>query len=135
MRTGHSSPSCPDSACSPPPSPSPSQRLLAGLRHAFALDPAGPDSYSPEDRALIERLADAIVRRGMSAPAILFLESVLPLNYVASQALTFLQPFLSVCFNPADCERVARLLERRRTLELLVNAIENRSPATETRTR
>lgn len=135
MRTGHSSPSCPDSACAPPPSPSPSHRLLDGLRHAFALDPSAPDSYSPEDHALIERLADAIVRRGMSAPAILFLESAQPLNYVASQALTFLQPFLSVCFNPSDCERAARMLERRSTLDLLVNTIENRSPATETHTR
>jgi len=68
-------------------------RLVAGLRHAFALDgPLGP--LTDEDRALLARLAAKVVVRRMAGPAILFLESMRPLNYIGSQALVFLRPFL-----------------------------------------
>jgi hypothetical protein len=103
-------------------------RLLAALKHAFALAPAD-DVLSAEDLTLIQKVADAVVRRRMSAPAVLFLESIKPLNYVASQVATFFQPFLTTCFNRADCERVSRLLERREAIELLIAAIERRFAA------
>ena len=97
--------------------------LLAGLRHAFALDgPLGP--LTGADRELLARLAAKIVARRMAGPAILFLESARPLNYIGSQALTFLRPFLEPFFNPADTKRLAEILERRTGLRALVRAIE-----------
>ena len=90
-------------------------KLLAGLRHAFAVD--GPfGRLTDADRALLARQ--------MAGPAILFLESVRPLNYIGSQALVFLRPFLEPFFNPADTRRLAQILERRAGLRALVRAIE-----------
>jgi hypothetical protein len=98
-------------------------RVVAGLRHAFATEgPHGP--LVEADRELLRRLAAFIVRRQMANPALLFLESLRPLNYVASQALVFLRPFASPFFNEKDYERVSEILERREGLAALLEAIE-----------
>jgi hypothetical protein len=124
----------------PPPSPSPSQgggkgegflsKRLSGLttrvRRAFALEPEG-QPLSPEDMALLERVAATVVERGMATPAILFLESVGPMNFLGSQALHFFAPILEVVFPQRDVERVAHLLERRDTLSRLTALIEQRT--------
>jgi hypothetical protein len=124
----------------PPPSPSPSQgggkgegflsKRLSGLttrvRHAFALEPEG-QPLSPEDMALLERVAATVVERGMATPAILFLESVGPMNFLGSQSLHFFAPILEVVFPQRDVERVAHLLERRDTLSRLTALIEQRT--------
>lgn len=98
-------------------------RLVEGLRHAFAVE--GPlGRLTDEDRALLAKLAAKVVARQMAAPAILFLEGLRPLNYVGSQALHFLRPFLEPFFKPADTKRLAEILERREGLRALVRAIE-----------
>ena len=92
-------------------------RLRSRLRHAFA--PTSAEPLSSADLALLERAADVIVQRGMATPAVLFLESLGPMNFLGSQALHFLTPILSVVFAQRDVERVALLLERRDTLSRL----------------
>ena len=79
---------------------------------------------APDDQALFDRLAAWIVERRMETPAILFLESVRPLSFVGAQAMHFLQPLASVLFNGPEYARLARLLEERDNLEILVAAIE-----------
>ena len=98
--------------------------LTARIRHAFAVEPEG-QPLSPEDLALLERVAKAVVERGMATPAILFLESVGPMNFLGSQCLHFFTPLLEVVFPQRDVERVAFLLERRDTLSRLVAMIES----------
>ena len=61
----------------------------------------------------MERMADAIVKRGMAAPATIFLESMGPMNFLGSQALHFFTPIIDLAFNAKEVEQVARLLERR----------------------
>src|SRR5438445_5243030 len=61
--------------------------LTARVRHAFAVEPEG-QPLSPEDVALLERVAATVVERGMAMPAILFLESVGPMSFLGSQACT-----------------------------------------------
>jgi len=82
---------------------------------------------SPEDAALLERVATAVIERGMAAPAVVFLESVGPMNFLGSQALHFFMPILEVVFPPRDVERVAFLLEQRDTLSRLTALIERRA--------
>lgn len=94
--------------------------FLAGLRHAFALG----TPLSEADRKLLARLAAAIVLRRMAGPAVLFLTSLRPLNFVGSQAMHFLRPFLTPLLNPRDYRRLAGILERREGLAALVAAIE-----------
>jgi hypothetical protein len=100
--------------------------IRAHLRHAFAIAPEG-QPLSVEDIALLERVADAVIKRGMVAPATMFLESMGPMNFLGSQALHFLTPILEVVFPARDIERVALLLERRDTLPRLAAIIESRS--------
>ncbi|MEP6600587.1 MAG: hypothetical protein ABJB49_02105 [Nitrospirota bacterium] len=99
--------------------------LHSRLRQAFATEAAEP--LTSADIALLERAADAVVQRGMATPAVLFLESVGPMNFLGSQALHFLTPMLDVVFLQRDVERVACLLERRDTLARLVALIEARA--------
>src|SRR5207249_5377875 len=85
--------------------------LTARTRHAFAVEPEG-QPLSPEDLALLERVAAAVVERGMATPAILFLESVGPMNFLGSQALHFFTPLLEVVFPHGDVKRGAKFLRR-----------------------
>jgi hypothetical protein len=87
------------------------------------MEPATP-ALSDEDVALLERIADALVKRGMGAPATMFLESMAPMNFLGSQALHMLIPILECAFDAKDMERIARLLERRETISRLVTFME-----------
>ena len=101
-------------------------QLRAGLRHAFAVQPE-THPLSAEDVDLMERVAGAIVRRGMAAPATVFLESLGPMNFLGSQALHFLVPIIECAFDAGEIDRVARLLERRDSIARLITMIEARS--------
>ncbi len=99
------------------------QDLRAGLRHAFALR-SDQSAFTTDDLALLERIADAIVTRRMAAPAMLFLESMGPMNFLGSQALYFLAPLVECVFSSSELAQIARLLERRDSLQRLTALIE-----------
>jgi hypothetical protein len=84
-----------------------------------------PEALAPEDQALFDRLANWLVARRLETPAILFLESVRPLSFVGAQAMIFFEPFARALFAVQDYDRIARLMEKRSNLELLVRTIEN----------
>ena len=98
-------------------------QVRAGLRHAFAVRPE-TQPLSIEDVQLLERIAEVIVKRRMAAPAIMFLESIGPMNFLGSQALHFITPIIDCAFNAKEVEQVARLLERRDTVSRLIAIIE-----------
>jgi hypothetical protein len=100
------------------------RRLYSGVRHAFSTDSAVL-ALSAEDVEFLERVAVALVKRGMAAPATMFLESMGPMNFLGSQALHVLSPMIECAFDGKDIERLARLLERRDTLSRLIGLIEN----------
>lgn len=83
-------------------------------------------AFSPEDDELLERLATNAVRFGMGVPAIFFLESVKPLNYIGAQVLTFFGPVATAFFPADDFQRLTALLERRDALEALIRKVETR---------
>jgi hypothetical protein len=96
------------------------------LSHAFSTTPDA-EVFTTEDLALLERVADAVVKRGMTAPATVFLESLGPMNFLGSQALHFLTPIVEWAINAKEVEQVARLLERRDTISRLIAIIETKS--------
>ena len=99
-----------------------------GLQYAFAMQ-SEPAALSVEDVTLLERMADAIVKRGMAAPATGFLESMGPMNFLGSQALHFLTPIIEFAISARDVEQVARSLECRHTISRLIVLIETKSSA------
>ena len=76
------------------------------------------------------RFAEAVVRRGLTTPAILFLEMHRPLSFVTAQAMTVFGPMATLIFDPKDYEAFRRLLERRDALENVIRAIEAREAET-----
>jgi hypothetical protein len=85
-------------------------------------------ALTDEDRALLDALADRLARRGLATPAILLLEASRPLGFVASQVLHFFRPLAGALVGDARAyDRLARLLERRGAVELLVRRLETRS--------
>lgn len=101
---------------------------------AFAIGSAQPWTPSREEQELVDRFVNWVVRRGMTGPTLLGLEMSRPLNYVGSQSLHFLKPFLSPFCDTKSCENLAKLLENRASVEFICRRLEqvelqNRSPA------
>jgi len=94
------------------------------LRNAFAIESDKPVEPSPEDRAVLDRVVDEVVRRRMAAPALAFLEMSRPLNTIGSAAIHFLTPMASVLANPLTLKVFAEFLERRGSVECLCRLIE-----------
>jgi len=80
-------------------------------------------TFDVEEEALARRVADFIVRRRMVAPALMVLESGRPLNFVGSQVLVFLSPFLTFIFSRDEYDGFARFLEKRRSVDVLIDMI------------
>jgi hypothetical protein len=75
-----------------------------------------------------EQLLDDLTRRiekmGMTAPAVLFLETYKPLAFLGAQLLWFAQPFLSLGFKQADLRDLTLLIEDRAGVEELIDRLE-----------
>lgn len=97
--------------------------LRIGLRHAFATQPES-EALLPDDLALLERVAEAVVKRKMAAPAMVFLESLGPMSFLGSQAVHFFTPILDLAFDAKEVAQVAHLLERRDIAARLIVLIE-----------
>ena len=102
------------------------RQLCNGVRHAFATV-SDASAFSAEDVTFIERIADALVKRGMGVPAAMVLESMGPMNFLGSQALHALTPILESAFDAKDMQRLACLLERRDTISRLIALIESKT--------
>ncbi len=98
------------------------------LRDAFSLE-GGYEPLCERELQLLERIAAFLVRRHMQMPAILMLESIKPLGYVGSQAMAFFEPVVKVLFNAAEYTEVRLLLEKRQSIEALIQKIEEQERA------
>jgi len=80
---------------------------------------------SPERaKELLAKIANQVVKRKLSVPAIMFIESVKPLSFVGSQVLIFMQPIVQAFFNRKEYDEFAVLMEDRDNVELLLQEIE-----------
>ena len=79
-----------------------------------------------EQHALLEKLANWIVRRNLVAPAILFLETGKPLNFLGAQMLIAFSPFVQAFFKGEQYHKIALILEKDENVELLIQMIEQR---------
>lgn len=99
------------------------ERFSAWCAHAFAVE--GPrQEPDPREREVAARLAQFVARRQLLTPALMLLESGRPLNFIGSQVLAFLTPFATLVFSRDEYEVLVRLLERRRGIDLLIEALD-----------
>jgi hypothetical protein len=97
------------------------------LKHAFAIEPEQPVEPNELQRNIIDRLCRQVISRGLATPALIFLESVRPLNFVSSQTLQFFAPILSVIADSQACQELADFLEHRGSVDYLCRRIEELS--------
>jgi hypothetical protein len=77
-----------------------------------------------QENAVLDKLARKTVEKGMAVPAILFLESVKPLNFIGSQVMVFFEPVVQTIFNFKDYDTFRSALEKRESIEILLLKIE-----------
>ncbi len=82
------------------------------------------DIPEDEQHALLENLAQWIVRRSLTTPAILILETGKPLNFLGSQLLIAFSPFVQAFFKGEKYHKIALILEKDENVELLLQYIE-----------
>lgn len=78
----------------------------------------------PEEDAVLEKVAQKVIQWHMSVPAIMFLESVKPLNFIGAQAMVFFEPLVQSIFSIKDYDTLRVALERRENIENLLQKIE-----------
>ncbi|MCU0606701.1 MAG: hypothetical protein MUF78_04615 [Candidatus Edwardsbacteria bacterium] len=80
---------------------------------------------SPERQAeLLRMIADQIVKRKLTTPAIMFFESVKPLSFIGSQGMVFLQPIVQAFLNRREYDEITLMMEQRENVEKLLLEIE-----------
>ena len=81
----------------------------------------------PEDLAMLDELADAVVARHLATPALFFVESMRPLGFVASQLMVFLRPMIAMIWtDPHRWDQLQKILEKRESMELFAQRLEAR---------
>ena len=90
--------------------------------------PPEKDALSPEELEVFRKIAQKVVDWNMTVPAIMFLESVKPLNYIGSQAMVFFEPFVTAIFSAPVSVReynlFRQMMEKRENVERLLQKIE-----------
>ena len=83
------------------------------------------------NQEIISNLAKEIVDRGMSVPAIFFLESTKYLSFIGSQFLVFLGPIATCFINNKKYYNFAEILEKKSNIDFLLNEIERNNLKTQ----
>jgi hypothetical protein len=92
------------------------------FRNAFALR---EDELPPEEReGLIQSLAEFVVKRGLSVPAILALDMHRPLAHTMGAGVVVMTPILGPLFGLERMEQAKLLLTSRDGVECLIQRIE-----------
>ena len=77
-----------------------------------------------DEQNIISNLAKEIVDRGMSVPAIFFLESTKYISFIGSQFLVFLGPIATCFINNKKYYNFTEILEDKGNIDFLLNEIE-----------
>ncbi len=89
-------------------------------------DSVRPDYLTDEQVELFGRLADRVVNLGFALPAVLFLETMRPVNFIGSQVMLFFHPMLRSFFTLREYDLLQQALERRESMGYFVDIIEER---------
>jgi len=76
------------------------------------------------EKNILTRLAEWVVKRKLTAVAIMFLEPMKPVSFVGSQGLLFLEPFIRILPGTAFTTRLRSGLGKREGIEFLLREIE-----------
>ncbi len=97
---------------------------MSFLKGGMELPKPEDNPMAEEELAVMDKLAQKVCDRGFTVPAILFLESVKPLNYIGSQTMVFFEPIIQTMFNFRDYDVLRSALEKRESIEVMILKIE-----------
>lgn len=81
-------------------------------------------AFTADEQALLDDVARRVVGARMAVPAMMFLETLAPMNLVTASMLHALNPVLGIALPAAKLAAIATLLERREAVPALVAAID-----------
>ena len=76
------------------------------------------------EQNILSKFAGKIVDKGMTVPALFFLESTKYVSFIGSQMMVFFGPVLTSFINTEKYYNFSELLEDRNNIEYLLNEIE-----------
>lgn len=76
------------------------------------------------DKQKLTKMAEKVVKFGMSVPTIFFLESAKYMSFLGSQTLVFFGPIMTIFIQSESYYKVTDLLEERNNIEFLMIEIE-----------
>ncbi|MDP7026251.1 MAG: hypothetical protein QGI16_04925 [Candidatus Marinimicrobia bacterium] len=97
---------------------------MSWLKHAFAVDPPGAAEPTEDQKPVVEKVCQEVIRRRMATPALIMLETFRPLNFVGSQVLHFFHPIVSAILTTEAYKHFTEFLERRGSVDYLCQRIE-----------
>ena len=97
---------------------------MSWLKHAFAIDPPGAAEPTEDQKPVVEKVCQEVIRRRMATPALIMLETFRPLNFVGSQVLHFFHPIVSAILTTEAYKHFTEFLERRGSVDYLCQRIE-----------
>jgi len=83
-----------------------------------------PPEPTPEEKKLLDALADKVRARQLGEVAAFMVESTAPLHELGAQGLTFIEPALTALFKKEDVEKYKALLENRKAVAYLITRLE-----------
>jgi DNA repair photolyase len=78
----------------------------------------------PEHEEVLDKVAKKVVEKRMTVPALMFIESVKPLNFIGSQVMVFFEPIVQSLFDFKSYTVFREAIENRDNVELLMQKIE-----------
>ena len=76
------------------------------------------------EQDILSKFASKIVDKGMTVPALFFLESTKYVSFIGSQMMVFFGPVMTSFINSEKYYNFSELLEDRNNVEYLLNEIE-----------
>ncbi len=97
------------------------------FKNAFAVDPPGPTEPTESQAEVVDWVCLQIVKRHLTTPALITLEMSRPMNFIGSQVMRFLEPFISAILmthGRKGYDEFAAFLEHRGSLDFMCRRIE-----------
>jgi len=83
----------------------------------------------PDELKLLDAVAEAIKKRGLSVPASVLLDGSRPLHFLGGSACRLMQPLLEAAvLKPGSVAKVARLMENPSAADRLLELLSSKHP-------
>ena len=97
--------------------------MKESIKHAFALGETNKFQPNERQKIIVDKVCREVVKRHLSMPATILLETLRPLNYIGSQLMHYFQPIISAVLTGDGYTEFSHLLEQRGSVDYFFNRI------------